>query len=138
MTQFYIELDTPENFDLVTKQSAVCVVDLYTQWCPPCKQLSVRLEKAVTENSDLNQFVSNDLNNLKDKLTFLKVDAEAFPDIAEYFKLSSIPLIHFYKDGVLCKEKVVGANLNGILNIVTALTDDMVAKASSKSTDVTN
>jgi thioredoxin 1 len=126
---FYIEIHDNETFDTVTKGSAVCVVDFYTSWCGPCKKLAPLLEETIKEHSDLRRLHTNeftDLDVLKKKVTFVKVNIENHQELADKFKVSSIPLICFYKNGVLCREKVVGANLDSIMTNVVKLTADLV------------
>ena len=117
----YIEIDSLETFDTVTANSKVCVVDFYTIWCAPCKKLAPLLEKNILENSVLAPLVSTDANNVKDKLVFAKVDVDQFADLATTFKVSSIPMIVFYKNGELQTDTVKGADLNAIVSTVNKL-----------------
>lgn len=55
------------------------VVDLWAEWCGPCKQLSPILEKVVEE--------------LNGRLVLAKVDVDANPQIAQGFRAQSIPLV---------------------------------------------
>lgn len=55
------------------------VVDLWADWCGPCKQLSPILEKVVTE--------------LAGKLVLAKVDVDANPQLAQGFRAQSIPMV---------------------------------------------
>ncbi len=55
------------------------VVDLWAEWCGPCKQLSPILEKVVHE--------------LAGRLVLAKVDVDANPQIAQGFRAQSIPLV---------------------------------------------
>ncbi|MDR6198235.1 putative thioredoxin [Microbacterium sp. SORGH_AS428] len=55
------------------------VVDLWAEWCGPCKQLSPILEKVVGE--------------LAGRLVLAKVDVDANPQIAQGFRAQSIPLV---------------------------------------------
>ncbi|BDV30810.1 tetratricopeptide repeat protein [Microbacterium terricola] len=55
------------------------VVDLWAEWCGPCKQLSPILEKVVTE--------------LAGRVVLAKVDVDANPQLAQGFRAQSIPLV---------------------------------------------
>jgi putative thioredoxin len=55
------------------------VVDLWAEWCGPCKQLSPILEKVVRE--------------LGGRLVLAKVDVDANPQLAQAFRAQSIPMV---------------------------------------------
>nr|WP_141932525.1 tetratricopeptide repeat protein [Microbacterium sp. SLBN-146] len=55
------------------------VVDLWAEWCGPCKQLSPILEKVVTE--------------LGGRLVLAKVDVDANPQLSQAFRAQSIPMV---------------------------------------------
>ena len=55
------------------------VVDLWAEWCGPCKQLSPILEKVVTE--------------LGGRVVLAKVDVDANPQLAQGFRAQSIPMV---------------------------------------------
>jgi putative thioredoxin len=55
------------------------VVDLWAEWCGPCKQLSPILEKIVTE--------------LGGRVVLAKVDVDANPQLAQSFRAQSIPMV---------------------------------------------
>ncbi|WP_426182804.1 tetratricopeptide repeat protein [Microbacterium sp. TWP3-1-2b2] len=55
------------------------VVDLWAEWCGPCKQLSPILEKVVTE--------------LGGRVVLAKVDVDANPQLAQSFRAQSIPMV---------------------------------------------
>lgn len=55
------------------------IVDLWATWCEPCKQLSPALEKIVIE--------------LDGGVILVKVDVDANPQIADAFKVQSIPTV---------------------------------------------
>ncbi|SFR33416.1 putative thioredoxin [Microbacterium azadirachtae] len=64
---------------LELSQSVPVVVDLWAEWCGPCKQLSPILEKVV--------------NELAGRLVLAKVDVDANPQLAQGFRAQSIPMV---------------------------------------------
>jgi len=55
------------------------VIDLWAEWCGPCKQLSPILEKVVTE--------------LEGRIVLAKVDVDANPQLSQAFRAQSIPMV---------------------------------------------
>lgn len=55
------------------------VVDLWAEWCGPCKQLSPILEKVV--------------NELGGRMVLAKVDVDANPQLMQAFRAQSIPMV---------------------------------------------
>lgn len=122
-SKFYIDIESVEDFEKVTKGSSVCVVDFHASWCGPCKMLAPKLEKTIKEHSILSQMTTSNINDedLQSKLTFVKIDVDSNEDLAKIFQVSSIPMIVFYNKGKLQTEKVLGADLNGIMKVVNKL-----------------
>lgn len=72
---------TDQTFQSVLELSRTVpvVVDLWAEWCGPCKELSPVIEKVVTE--------------LAGRVVLAKVDVDANPQIAQAFNAQSIPLV---------------------------------------------
>ncbi|WP_439592552.1 tetratricopeptide repeat protein [Microbacterium sp.] len=72
---------TDETFPQVLELSRTVpvVIDLWAEWCGPCKQLSPILEKVVTE--------------LAGRLVLAKVDVDANPQLTQAFRAQSIPMV---------------------------------------------
>ncbi|HEX5730805.1 tetratricopeptide repeat protein [Microbacterium sp.] len=72
---------TDETFPQVLELSRTVpvVIDLWAEWCGPCKQLSPILERVVTE--------------LAGRLVLAKVDVDANPQLSQAFRAQSIPLV---------------------------------------------
>ena len=69
-----------ENFEDLVKEG-VHLVDFYADWCGPCKMLGTVLEE------------------VSDKIDIIKVNTDNFGDLANRFKVMSIPHLVFFKDG---------------------------------------
>jgi putative thioredoxin len=61
------------------------VVDLWADWCGPCKQLGPMLERAVAARGG--------------EVVLAKVDTEANPGVAKAFAVQSIPAVFGIRDG---------------------------------------
>ncbi len=72
---------TDETFAQVLELSRTVpvVIDLWAEWCGPCKQLSPILERVVTE--------------LAGRLVLAKVDVDANPQLSQAFRAQSIPMV---------------------------------------------
>ena len=72
---------TDETFPRILELSRTVpvVVDLWAEWCGPCKQLSPILERVVTE--------------LAGRVLLAKVDVDANPQLSQAFRAQSIPMV---------------------------------------------
>ena len=61
------------------------VVDLWAEWCGPCKQLGPILEKVIGDTAG--------------GVELAKVDVDANPAVAQAFKVQSIPAVYAMVDG---------------------------------------
>ena len=62
------------------------LIDFYADWCGPCKMLTPVLEKAADE-----------LTNVP----FYKVDIDEEMELANQYKIMTVPTLLFFKDGKL-------------------------------------
>jgi thioredoxin len=102
-----LRVKAQENlFHFLTQNAKVCVVDFYADWCGPCKQLGMQLEKTLPSCPFANSlFVPEDKeltpDDVKDKVVFVKVNVDEFGPLAATYKVSGIPHVIFYKNGDL-------------------------------------
>ena len=92
---------TPLSQWTVTASGAV-LVDFWASWCGPCKMLSPVLSEIADEYADV--------------LRVAKVNVDDEPELAMKFKVSSIPMLVFFKDGRIVSTSVGYRPKDEILN----------------------
>src|SRR3954452_22668037 len=71
--------------DVIERSKTVpVVVDLWAEWCGPCKTLGPIIEKVVAETGG--------------KVELVKVDVDANPGVAQAFRVQSIPAVYALRD----------------------------------------
>ena len=86
---------TSATFDeTVNSSMTTVVVDLWAEWCGPCKQLTPILEELAGE--------------LAGEISFVKVNVDENPDIAVRFGVQSIPTMLVIDGGEL-RKTIVGS-----------------------------
>ena len=85
---------TSENFEEVLQSEKTVVVDFYATWCQPCQKLFPIVEDVAEENK---------------KVKFVKVDIDKAKDIAEKYKITSVPTLVLIQDGKE-KDRITSAN----------------------------
>lgn len=84
----YIVDVTEASFEaevMIKSKQVPVIVDLWADWCVPCKQLTPILEKLVIE--------------FDGKMVLAKIDTEANPQVAAAFQVQSIPAVFLILNG---------------------------------------
>ncbi len=83
------------NFDeIVLKSDKPVLVDLWAEWCGPCKMVHPIMDELAAE--------------YEGKAVFTSVDVETNPSITTKYKIRNIPTVLFFKNGEVV-DKQVGA-----------------------------
>ncbi|MFP4056591.1 MAG: thioredoxin [Candidatus Brocadiia bacterium] len=86
---------TDDTFEQEVLQADLpTVVDLWAEWCGPCRKVSPVIEELATE--------------YEGKVRFAKVDVDANSETAVKYGVMSIPTVMLFKDGEVV-DKIVGA-----------------------------
>lgn len=81
------------------------ILDLYADWCQPCKILSPILDELVKELG----------------IEVDKVNIEDNDEIAEFYNVRNIPTLIFFKDGEKVHQTVGSKTKQQLINIIKSL-----------------
>ena len=109
----YIDVtDATFQTEVIDRSAQVpVVVDLWAEWCGPCKTLGPIIEKVVAATDG--------------KVVLAKVDVDANPAVAQAFQVQSIPAVYALRDGKVV-DGFVGAQPE---QAVAAWVDSLVPSA---------
>jgi thioredoxin 1 len=100
-----IPLVAEQDFEReVLRANLPVLVDLYADWCQPCKQLTPILEQIAQE--------------LSGKLKIVRIDVEKSPNLARSFRVQSIPMMVVIAQGRPVDQIVGLADKKTILEMV--------------------
>lgn len=87
---------TDETFDAEVKNSDIPVlVDIWAEWCGPCKQIAPALEELS--------------NEMEGKLKIVKLDADSNPNSVMSMGVRGIPALFIFKDGEIISNRTGAA-----------------------------
>jgi thioredoxin 1 len=78
-----LELKTEAFIKEVEEHDGLVVIDLYANWCNPCRMLAPILAKLEEEHPEVK---------------FCKINVDEEPQLAAQFHVQSIPMVAFVKD----------------------------------------
>jgi thioredoxin 1 len=86
----------------ITKEGNVIVV-FYEDWCPPCQRMTPIFQELASTLSTIR---------------FIKVKRELYRSIFNFYGLSTVPAILFFRNGVLVKIQPSSLNKQDLVNLI--------------------
>ena len=77
---------TKETFNDTINNNNIVLVDWWAQWCGPCRSFAPVFEEASGKHPDI---------------VFGKIDTEAQPELSAMARITSIPTIMAFREGIL-------------------------------------
>lgn len=89
-----MQILTDDNFEeFINSAEQPVLLDVFTQWCPPCKMLGPVIEKIAEDYAD--------------KILVAKMDLDANPKTGQKFNIQVIPTVLLFKNKEII-DKFVG------------------------------
>jgi thioredoxin len=88
-----VELQTKNEFEDLLKSDDLVLVDFFADWCGPCRAFAPVFASFATAHPNV---------------TCRKLDVEKLNDIAQTYKVRSIPTLMLFKKGSVAKTHVGG------------------------------
>lgn len=102
-----MELKDKVQFEELTSQDKLTVVDFFATWCGPCKMLAPVLVELA--------------ENMGDSINVVKVDIDQYNELASEFRVQSVPTIVYIKNGAEIARTVGYMDIDSLTEKVESL-----------------
>jgi thioredoxin 1 len=97
-----------ETFNDTITGNGIVLVDFWAAWCGPCRMFAPTFSSASENHQDV---------------VFAKVDTEAEPGLSAAARITSIPTLMAFRDGILVFSQPGAMNAAGLEQLITAIKD---------------
>lgn len=82
---------TMARYQALLDTDKLVLVDLYADWCAPCKKMAPYLDKLARE--------------MGDKVSVIRIDADANPELCKTMNVTALPVLKLYRNKEMIWEK---------------------------------
>jgi thioredoxin len=97
---------TKDTFEQTVTADGIVLVDFWASWCGPCHRFAPVFEQASQKHTDV---------------VFAKVDTEGEPELAGALRISSIPTLMAFRDGILVFAQPGALPSTALEQVITAV-----------------
>ncbi|MEV4701726.1 thioredoxin [Actinoplanes sp. NPDC049316] len=97
---------TMETFERTVSADGIVLVDWWASWCGPCRRFAPVFEQASERHTDI---------------VFAKVDTEAEQNLAAAARISSIPTLMVFRDGIMVFSQPGALPATALEGLITAV-----------------
>ena len=94
------------KFSEIINQDIPVLVDIYAEWCGPCKTMSPILKDVK--------------DNLKERVSIIKIDVDKNQELASKYQVRGVPTLLLFKKGKQVWRQSGVFQKNDLINIITA------------------
>lgn len=100
---------TVQELDAMIAAGKPVIIDLYGEWCSPCKMMAPIFERVAAANSERAEFV--------------KIDVDVRPELAQRYGIMSVPSIIGISGGEIKHSSSGIMNENALTTLVDTLSE---------------
>ena len=103
-----LNIDELKKIGITCPKNGLLIIQVSSRWCNSCRKLELVLKKLEKQDS----------------FKFIIIDIDTYPQLSQILKVSTVPLLIFFRNGELIEKNIEINNFrflkNGIMDSITS------------------